>query len=450
MTFYVYDSGGSGSPFIVADYDIVSADTNTAPTITGLAAVSTPENQLNIAQYTIAERDGQTPTLTGTDAGLMELTNVSGDLYQLAWSSNPDFSVLGAGPHNVTINIDDGVNDAVTQAVAVTLTDTNTAPTLPNYTFSIAENVAIGTVVGTVVGVDRDTLTYSILSGNTNSDLAINSSTGAITTANALDYNATTQYPLVVQVSDGSLTGTGNVTVDVTDINYAPVFSGSYAFDVPEFAQEGYLVGQVFATGLNGSPVTFSALDNSVFLTSSDGKITLNNDLNFDNTPTIDYVVIADDGLAQSSTTVKLTLLEDLEKLKVGRIIRDALQEINVQESEQPLIGSEASMAIRYLNRMMMSWPSDIGYRPVDSIEDVICIPVYAEEAIVLNLAIRLAPQFDIPVSIDLRQNANTAYTNLLVRTTRLTQATYPAGIPMGRGYENTFYTGKEDGGNKS
>ena len=96
------------------------AAANAAPTITGSATVSTPENQLNIAQYTIAERDGQSPTLTGTDAGLMGITNVSGDVYQLAWSSNPDFEVLGAGPHNVIINIDDGTNTAVTQAVAVT------------------------------------------------------------------------------------------------------------------------------------------------------------------------------------------------------------------------------------------------------------------------------------------------------------------------------------------
>ncbi len=91
----------------------------------------------------------------------------------------------------------------------------NTAPTLQDYTFSTPENVSVGAVIGTVAGVDDDTLTYSIVSGNTDGDLAINSVTGQITVVNALDYNRTTTYSLTVQVSDGELVGQGMITIDV-------------------------------------------------------------------------------------------------------------------------------------------------------------------------------------------------------------------------------------------
>ena len=120
MTFYVYDSGGSGSPFIVADYDTVSAGGNSAPVLA----------------------------------------------------------------------------DAI---------------------FTISENTSIGAVVGTVVGTDTDldTLTYSILSGNTNGDLAINSITGVITVVNSLSYTRTQLYSLVVQANDGELSGQGLISVSV-------------------------------------------------------------------------------------------------------------------------------------------------------------------------------------------------------------------------------------------
>ena len=86
---------------------------------------------------------------------------------------------------------------------------------------SLAESVSSGTSVATASGSDVDastTLTYSITAGNDAGKFAINSSTGAITTAATLDYETTTSYTLTVQVSDGSLTATTNQVVNITDV----------------------------------------------------------------------------------------------------------------------------------------------------------------------------------------------------------------------------------------
>jgi hypothetical protein len=72
--------------------------------------------------------------------------------------------------------------------VTVSLTNVNEVPIINNQSFSVAENSSNGTNVGTVVASDPDagqTLTYSILSGNTSGAFAINASTGVLTVANS-------------------------------------------------------------------------------------------------------------------------------------------------------------------------------------------------------------------------------------------------------------------------
>ena len=74
-----------------------------------------------------------------------------------------------------------------------------------------------GDVIGTVQASDPDgdTLTYSIIAGNTDGDLDINPDTGELTWFHAPDSNRTSTYNPTVQVSDGELTASETVTVNV-------------------------------------------------------------------------------------------------------------------------------------------------------------------------------------------------------------------------------------------
>jgi len=104
----------------------------------------------------------------------------------------------------------------------------NLPPVIGDAGFALAENASVSTIVGVVTGTDPDVgdvLTYSISGGNTGSVFLVNSSTGEITTAAALDYETAAQYLLTVTVTDDgspALSDTASVTIDLLDINEAP------------------------------------------------------------------------------------------------------------------------------------------------------------------------------------------------------------------------------------
>ena len=111
-----------------------------------------------------------------------------------------------------------------TLEISFTVTQANRAPQFGSatYNFSVAEDAATGAAVGTVSATDADNdgITYSIESGNGDAKFAIDGSSGAITTAGALDHEITPSYALTVQADDGNGgTATATVNVTVTDVD---------------------------------------------------------------------------------------------------------------------------------------------------------------------------------------------------------------------------------------
>jgi len=162
----------------------------------------------------------------------------------LNFETTPTFSLI------VKVQ-DNGTPSLGSQAsVTVNLTDVNQAPVIANQTFSIAENSANGTAVGTVVASDPDagqTLTYSILSGNSSGAFALNTSTGALTVANStvLNFETTPTFSLIVKVQDNgtpSLGSQATVTVNLTNVNEAPVIANQ-TFSIAENSANGTAVG---------------------------------------------------------------------------------------------------------------------------------------------------------------------------------------------------------------
>lgn len=90
------------------------------------------------------------------------------------------------------------------------------------YSFTVAENAAVGSAAGTAAATDADgdSITYSISAGNAGGEFAIDAATGAITLASALDYEKAASHALTVTANDGNHAGTdtASVTVSVTDV----------------------------------------------------------------------------------------------------------------------------------------------------------------------------------------------------------------------------------------
>ena len=83
-------------------------------------------------------------------------------------------------------------------------------------------------------------------------------------------------------------------------------------------------------------------------------------------------------------------------------VIVDALQQILVQASEASIQADEAQTAIRYMNRYMARLDAkgiDLGYTVVSTLADPITIPDGAVDGLVTNLAVALAPQYDVPLT---------------------------------------------------
>ena len=132
------------------------------------------------------------------------------------------FSVTEDTTYNILLKVQDpyGASDIDEWQVTV---ENNHSPVISNTSaVSLAEDVSTGTSVATISASDAEseTITYSITAGNTGNAFTINSSTGAITTAAALDYETTTSYSLTITATDafGNATTTTQ-TVNVTDVN---------------------------------------------------------------------------------------------------------------------------------------------------------------------------------------------------------------------------------------
>ncbi len=120
-------------------------------------------------------------------------------------------------------------------------------PVANDATFAVAESIPSGTAVGVVAASDPnlgDTLSYAITAGNTGGTFAIDSGTGAITSAAALDYETTTSYALTVTVTDDgspAMSDTATITVNVTDVTPTESY---HEWRVAQFGDDA---GQSFA-----------------------------------------------------------------------------------------------------------------------------------------------------------------------------------------------------------
>ena len=197
------------APVISQDYDISKAEN-----------VSVGEDIASIPPLSASDAEGETiawSITAGNDSNLFTINSSTG---LIETAAALDYET--ATSHTLTVTATDAFGNTSTVNQVVNVTNVNEAPTISSMNaVSLAENVSSGTSVATASASDVDagtTLTYSITSGNDAGHFAINSSTGAITTAASLDYETTTSYTLAVTASDGTLTTSTNQVINITDV----------------------------------------------------------------------------------------------------------------------------------------------------------------------------------------------------------------------------------------
>ena len=280
---------------------------------------------------------------TGQSFGLDAITGVLSvvDSSALDYEITPVFSLL--------VKVSDGaLSDSATVSVNLTdvdedSTSTNKAPTIEAATFSLAENSPIGTVVGTIEAsdADGDTLSYTILSGNTGQAFGLDAITGVLSVvdSSALDYEITAVFSLLVKASDGALSDSATVTVNLTDVdedststNKAPTIEAA-TFSLAENSPIGTVVGTIEASDPDGDTLSYTILSGNTGQTfgldNTIGQLTVanSNALDYEVTPVFNLLIKASDGVLSDSVTFTVNLTD-------------------IDEEEEPLSLADASEMI--------------------------------------------------------------------------------------------------------
>ena len=120
-------------------------------------------------------------------------------------------------------------------------------------------------------------------------------------------------------------------------------------------------------------------------------------------------------------------------------IINDALQTILVQASEQPIQAVDFQTARKYLNRMMATFSAEgisLGYTVINLPTDLVTIPDGAIEGVIFNLAVRLLPTYDMPLTNELNINARESKAAMRNLAVVILPTSFPCTLPIGSGNE--------------
>ena len=117
--------------------------------------------------------------------------------------------------------------------------------------------------------------------------------------------------------------------------------------------------------------------------------------------------------------------------------ITDALEELGWKAAERPIESEDGKVALKKFNGMMTAWEGSgilLGFTPIFDLADTVRIPKWAEDAVKVNLAGKLAAPFKMPITTELAASIRGA-NELLARTlVKSIDVAYPDTLPMGSG----------------
>jgi hypothetical protein len=295
---------------------------NQAPTDISLSASSVDENvadNTTIGTLSTSDPDaGNTFTyslVTGTGDSENAFFNISGNSLNITYS--PDFE--NKSSYSIRVRTTDQGSLSFDKVFTITINDINEAPVIAAQTFSVDENSANGTLIGNIIASDQDagqTLSFAITSGNTDGKFSINSGTGDITVAGALDFETASSYSLTVKATDDAsspLSSSAILTFNINDVNEAPVIAAQ-TFSVDENSANGTSVGIVAASDVDaGQTLSYAITSGNTAgkfsINSGTGEITVAGALDFETTSSYSLTVSAtDNGTSPLSSSATITV----------------------------------------------------------------------------------------------------------------------------------------------
>ena len=319
-------SDGSLTDTTTVTINVTDVQENRAPTFSDGSSTSrsvaenTASGQDIGSAVAATDADGDTLayTLGGDDAASFSINGTTG---QLRTSAALDYE--SDTSYSVTVSVSDGNGGSDGIDVTINVTNVNEAPSFTagsSTSVSVAENTAAGQNIGSAVAatdVDSETTLVYTLSGADVASFSIVSTSGQLQTSAALDYETTTSYSVTITVSDGSLSDSINVTIDVTNVNEAaPSFTdgSSTSRSVSETSGSGTNIGSaVAATDADTGDTliyTLSGTDAASFsIVSTSGQLKTSAALDYETTTSYSVTINVSDGSLTDSITVTINVI---------------------------------------------------------------------------------------------------------------------------------------------
>ncbi|MBO6661869.1 MAG: cadherin domain-containing protein [Roseivirga sp.] len=221
----------------------------------------------------------------------------------------------------------------------------NSAPNIDNQNFSASEDISDTDLVGKVVATDAedDALTFEITQNSYN---AVSAGQNTVQTklfeindkgelslisGRALDYENKTTHTLAVKVSDGELSNTADITINVVDVdeNESPVIADQ-TFTVAENIPLGSSIGDIVATDPDGDNLTYffssgqqsnSALSTFKLENNTLKTISTNSqgELNYEQKNQYIFDVTAGDGQLSTRATITVNITDENDAPTFGK-----------------------------------------------------------------------------------------------------------------------------------
>jgi hypothetical protein len=253
-------------------------------------ALALNSNSISINEDVSSGTQVATSSLTqeGTEAVTYTLSGTDSDKFSISSSgvittaASLDYETTTS--YSLTVTVTDGTNTD-TESLTIAVNDIDLTVTNTLAASGQAENISTGTSILTASASGAEgTVSYSIT--DSDNKFAINSSTGEVTLANALDYETKTSHTFTVTATDGVTTVSEEFTLNVTDmtINTLAVTLANSGAALAESSSSGTSVGSSSISNPDSETITYtlSGTGSSNFSVDSSGNVTTNATLDFE------------------------------------------------------------------------------------------------------------------------------------------------------------------------
>ncbi|MDC0199147.1 cadherin domain-containing protein, partial [Pseudomonadota bacterium] len=336
---FAVDSAGNITLSSALDYETT---TSYSLTLTASDGANSTSNTINISVDDVVElsialaSSSISLNETATSGTSVTTTSTTTDgsatvSYSLSGTGSDNFAVSSNGTittaasldyetttsYSLTLTASDGTN-TVTENFTVSITDINLSLSASLASAAQSEGISTGTSIATSSSSNADgTVTYSLTDAD--NKFKINSSTGAVTLANALDYETKTSHEFTITATDGVTTTSETFTLSVSDlkINTLAVTLANSGAALAESSSSGTTVGSSSITNPESETVSYalSGTGSSNFAVDSSGNVTTNATLDFETAKSYSLTLTATAGgnTTTDAFTVNVGNVEELE-----------------------------------------------------------------------------------------------------------------------------------------